>query len=110
MAEDYRELTRRRIKVSDVREGIDALTGILNLYGLEPVDDLTDTATNVGMFLYSMANSPYLPSRENDLKMLAVEAGVYSLVGLAELLPFINDVTPGYSLASRALDWVYSRR
>ena len=110
MAEDYRELTRKRIRVSDVREGIDALTGLLNLCGLEPVDDTIDAATNVGMFLYSMANSPYWPGRENNLKMLAVEVGVCGLVGLVELLPFINDVTPGYSLASRALDWVYSRR
>ena len=110
MAEAYRYLTRKRIKVSDVREGVDAVTGILDLLGLQLADDTIDAITNIGMYAYSMANSPYLPSRENNRGMLAIEVVGYGTVALTELLPFIKDVSPGYSIASRIFDWLYSRR
>ncbi len=110
MADTYRDLTKRRIKVSDVREGVDAVGSLLGLLGLKLPDDIADAITNAALYAYSILNSPYLPSRENDRGMLAVEALGYGAVALTELLPFMKDVSPGYSIASRIFDWLYSRR
>ena len=73
------------------------------------VDDLGDAATNIGMYLYNMANSPYLPGRDFNIPKLLMEGGVYALAFLLELVPGINDITPGYSFASRVLDYLYGR-
>ena len=110
MADEYRDLTRRRLGVSAVRETVDAITGLLNLVGLEPVDEVIDYTTNAAMWVYSMAQSPYTPWRESNWAGWAGEGVVYTLAGLTELLPIVNDVTPAYVLASAALDQIYARR
>lgn len=109
MAEEYRDLTRGRIPAADKREVIDLLTA-----GLYPVinigEDELDALSTALTYAYMMYQSPYWPGREGDIPMLMLESGVYGLTSLVELLPVVNDLTPGYSLASRALDGLYTIR
>jgi len=107
MAEAYRDHTRKRVKMSRDREHIDALTGVLNFIpgGTIP-DDIIDYITNAYALAYNLYNSPYW--RERNWKMFGVEAGVYGLASLVELIPFLNDILPGHYLASKALDQVYA--
>jgi len=109
MTRRFDNLVQRRIEVSDMREAVDAATGLLHFIpGVGTViDKLGDHATNVAMYLYNMANSPYLPGRDFNLGRLLLEAGVYGVAGGLETVEWLNDVLPSYSVASRILARAY---
>ena len=112
MTKDFRHLTQRRTKVGAFRELLDGVTGLL--YGVPIIgpiiDEVGDAATNLGMYLYSLASSPYLPGRDFSPGMLALETLGYTLTAGVEAIPGVNDVMPGYALAGKIFDAIYERR
>ena len=106
---DYTNLTEKRKKGGYITEAVDAAAAVADVLipGAVAIDFTETPIKDVISFLYSLANSPYLPGRNFNIPRLILEYGVYGAAAIIEAIPGLNKLIPSYAIAGYMLDRIY---